>query len=84
MEIETEADGELAGKIDTIQGIRYAGKDRVPPAIYAAASKEGFHVAGDPVLMDGRLELLHYMREQSLCVTYHRYGNLGNRADEFD
>ena len=84
VEIETEADGELAGKIDTIQGIRYAGKDRVPPAIYAAASKEGFHVAGDPVLMDGRLELLHYMREQSLCVTYHRYGNLGNRADEFD
>ena len=23
----------------------------------------------------GRIELLHYLREQSLCVDYHRYGN---------
>jgi RHH-type proline utilization regulon transcriptional repressor/proline dehydrogenase/delta 1-pyrroline-5-carboxylate dehydrogenase len=30
----------------------------------------------------GRIELLHYLREQSLSVDYHRYGNLGARGDE--
>ena len=35
-----------------------------------------------PVLAEGRVEMLWYLREQSLCVDYHRYGNLGARADE--
>jgi RHH-type proline utilization regulon transcriptional repressor/proline dehydrogenase/delta 1-pyrroline-5-carboxylate dehydrogenase len=26
--------------------------------------------------------MLWYLREQSISVDYHRYGNLGNRADE--
>ena len=32
--------------------------------------------------MDGRIELLWYVREQSVSTSYHRYGNLGQRADE--
>jgi RHH-type proline utilization regulon transcriptional repressor/proline dehydrogenase/delta 1-pyrroline-5-carboxylate dehydrogenase len=39
-------------------------------------------LATAPVLAAGRIELLHYLREQSLCVDYHRYGNLGARAGE--
>ena len=31
---------------------------------------------------EGRLELLWYVREQSISTDYHRYGNLGIRADE--
>lgn len=35
-----------------------------------------------PVLSNGRLELLNYVREVSLSVDYHRYGNLGFREKE--
>jgi len=34
------------------------------------------------VSAEGRLELLWYLREQSISTDYHRYGNLGTRADE--
>jgi RHH-type proline utilization regulon transcriptional repressor/proline dehydrogenase/delta 1-pyrroline-5-carboxylate dehydrogenase len=30
--------------------------------------------------MEGRIELLHYFQQQSICDSYHRYGNLGERA----
>jgi hypothetical protein len=36
-------------------------------------------IARAPVLMDGRIELLQYLKEQSVCNSYHRYGNLGER-----
>ncbi|NGX42078.1 MAG: 1-pyrroline-5-carboxylate dehydrogenase 1 [Chlamydiae bacterium] len=35
-----------------------------------------------PVLANGRVELLYYLREISLSIDYHRYGNLGNRDKE--
>ncbi len=35
-----------------------------------------------PVLANGRLELLHYLREISLSIDYHRYGNLGEREGD--
>lgn len=35
-----------------------------------------------PVLANGRLELLHYLREVSISRDYHRYGNLGDRENE--
>ena len=32
--------------------------------------------------MTSRIELLKYLREQSLSVDYHRFGNLGAREGE--
>jgi len=46
----------------------------------AAAAKKGFYIARAPVLMEGRIEMLHYCQNQSICDTYHRYGNLGDRS----
>ncbi len=40
------------------------------------------NVAIGPALANGRIELLHYLREVSLSVDYHRYGNLGVREGE--
>jgi len=40
------------------------------------------YVADVPVSLNGRVELLWYLREQSVSHVYHRYGNLGIRADE--
>jgi RHH-type proline utilization regulon transcriptional repressor/proline dehydrogenase/delta 1-pyrroline-5-carboxylate dehydrogenase len=42
----------------------------------ALAAQLGLHIADAPVLACGRLELLHYLREQSVSVEYHRYGQI--------
>lgn len=40
------------------------------------ACKHNIHVATAPVVKDGKVELLHYLREQSISRTKHRFGNL--------
>ena len=70
------------GIVDMLPGVdrlRYAGVDRVPPEIYIAAAELGRYIARAPVLMEGRIELLHYVVGRSICENYHRYGNLGDR-----
>jgi RHH-type proline utilization regulon transcriptional repressor/proline dehydrogenase/delta 1-pyrroline-5-carboxylate dehydrogenase len=62
--------------------VRYASPNRVEEVVRRAAAEVGLYLAAAPVLAVGRIELLHYLREQSLCVDYHRYGNLGARASE--
>ena len=47
-----------------------------------AASQVACHLAFDPVLAHGRLELLRYLREIAICINYHRYGNLGLRETQ--
>jgi len=42
--------------------------------------EQGVHIADEPVLGEGRFELLHYLMEQSVSIEYHRYGNLGAHA----
>jgi RHH-type proline utilization regulon transcriptional repressor/proline dehydrogenase/delta 1-pyrroline-5-carboxylate dehydrogenase len=54
----------------------------VPPAIRTTAAEAAVYLADEPVLAHGRIELLWYLREQSICSDYHRYGNLGARAGE--
>ncbi len=51
-------------------------------ALLEAAAESATHVANAPVLANGRFELLHYLREVSLSIDYHRYGNLGLRESE--
>ena len=34
--------------------------------------------------LEGSIELLQYYQQQSICHNYHRYGNLGERAAEFN
>ncbi len=48
----------------------------LPDAIYKKAAKLGKHIASDKPLVEGRLELLHYLKEQSVANEYHRYGSI--------
>ena len=79
-----ETDADLIGKFPGIDRIRFAAPNRVPPELFKAAAKTGFYIARSPVMMEGRIELLHYYRQQSICHTYHRYGNLGERSVEWE
>lgn len=76
----SQDDQAIVNMIPKIDRIRYAAPDRAPESVLAAAAETGFFVSRAPVYMEGRLELLQYFRQQSICNNYHRYGNLGERA----
>lgn len=84
IEFVEESDADLAGIV--VEGltdrVRFAADARVPEVVRRAAAVRGAYLASAPVLAEGRIELLHYLREQSLSLDYHRYGNLGARAGE--
>jgi len=50
--------------------------------IYSCAVTGNCYLATQPVLANGRLELLHYVREVTLSYNYERYGSLGTRDNE--
>ncbi len=84
IEFVEETDAALAQIIRNRQTerLRYAAPERVPAVVRQAAAETGLCLVSTPVLMEGRVELLAYVQEQSLSIDYHRYGNLGNRANE--
>jgi RHH-type proline utilization regulon transcriptional repressor/proline dehydrogenase/delta 1-pyrroline-5-carboxylate dehydrogenase len=81
VEVVIQSDKQLLGSLLDIDRIRYAARDRVPEAVFQGAARTGFYIARSPVYMEGRLELLQYFRQQSICNNYHRYGNLGERGE---
>lgn len=86
-EVVEESDEDLVSRISkmpahTTERIRYASPDRVPELVRLAATRAGVYLADEPILAEGRIELLWYLREQSVSHDYHRYGNLGARAGE--
>ena len=78
--IRRETDADVTAMICRADRIRYAAPQRVPLQVLQAAAETGTYIARTPVLMEGRIELLHYVVNQSICDSYHRYGNLGERA----
>lgn len=48
----------------------------ISDSIYAEAAKLGIHIASEPPVAEGRVELLHYLKEQSVTHEYHRYGSI--------
>lgn len=77
-----ESDRRLAATLVAGRGgrLRYAAPERVPAAMFEAVRRSGRYLARAPVLMEGRIELLWYLREQSISHDYHRYGNPGEKG----
>lgn len=66
-----------AGEITRIRFLTEPSKE-----LLEALSSKAVNIHIEPVLANGRLELLNFLREISLCIDYHRYGNLGARENE--
>ncbi|MGL5732116.1 MAG: proline dehydrogenase, partial [Bacteroidales bacterium] len=49
--------------------------DKYSDAIYNKAAASGIYIANSRPLSEGRIELLHYLKEQSISFEYHRYGS---------
>ena len=66
----------FAARLDalSIQRVRVVGT--CSHELRAAGNEAGVHIADDPVTAEGRVELLHYLREQAVTRTTHRYGNV--------
>jgi RHH-type proline utilization regulon transcriptional repressor/proline dehydrogenase/delta 1-pyrroline-5-carboxylate dehydrogenase len=77
-----ETDSQLVERIDEGHVIRLRLLRNGHDAVIAACAGSFTTVVSDPVLVDGRIECLRYLDEQSISHDYHRYGNLGRRADE--
>ena len=71
-----ETGAELAARLGTIGGQRLRVVGTCGGDLRVAAHLAGLHVADDPVTRDGRIELLHYLREQTVSQTIHRYGSV--------
>ena len=78
--ITCEQDVEVINSMPEFDLIRYAAPDRVSPEVSLTAAQAGFYIASSKVMEEGRIELLQYLREQAISNNYHRYGNLGERA----
>ena len=55
--------------------IRSCSRD-LSDAFYRKAAELGKHIANNKPVVEGRLELLHYLKEQSITYEYHRYGSI--------
>jgi RHH-type proline utilization regulon transcriptional repressor/proline dehydrogenase/delta 1-pyrroline-5-carboxylate dehydrogenase len=61
--------------MEQYERIRVCSKG-LPDDLYRKAAQLGKHIADNPPLVEGRLELLHYLKEQSIASEYHRYGSI--------
>lgn len=86
VEILWESDTELMKRLHSGSlrecRLRYAAADRVPTCLRQFAAETGFYIADASVCPEGLIEMLWYLQEQSISYDYHRYGNLGLRAEE--
>ena len=48
----------------------------LPLAVLQAAANVDKYIAQAPPVKDGRVELIHYIKEQSIAFEYHRYGSI--------
>ncbi len=78
--IKEESHEEFIKGLSQFERVRLAS----PPSenLIKKAAEVGCYLDAVPVLASGRFELLHYVREISLSIDYHRYGNLGLREKE--
>jgi RHH-type transcriptional regulator, proline utilization regulon repressor / proline dehydrogenase / delta 1-pyrroline-5-carboxylate dehydrogenase len=80
---EDETDAELAQRLEARAKTRTVGGSNVrlrllcdaSPELRLVASRTGTVVDDTPVTADGRIELVHWIREQAISVTSHRHGS---------
>jgi RHH-type transcriptional regulator, proline utilization regulon repressor / proline dehydrogenase / delta 1-pyrroline-5-carboxylate dehydrogenase len=54
--------------------------DRLPDEYYKKAALTGKYIVSAKPLVEGRIELLNYVKEQSIAFEYHRYGSISEQV----
>ncbi|MDA0814578.1 MAG: hypothetical protein O3C21_19560 [Verrucomicrobia bacterium] len=75
-----ESDEELIARLETLastnESIVLRSITSLPSPVLGAANAANISVHSAPTLANGRIELLHYLSEQSVSETRHRYGTV--------
>jgi RHH-type transcriptional regulator, proline utilization regulon repressor / proline dehydrogenase / delta 1-pyrroline-5-carboxylate dehydrogenase len=71
-----ESDPTLAARLHPDLCDRLRLLTAVDPDVRLAALTAGIQINPTPIAPDGRVELIHWVREQSLSITNHRYGRI--------
>jgi len=66
---------EFLQNIEKYERIRTCNR-QLSDDFYMKAAETGKHIASSKPLIEGRIELLHYVKEQSIAFEYHRYGSI--------
>ena len=70
-----QCETEFLNTINNYDRIRMCGNP-IPKTFYKKAAETGKYIVTAKPLTEGRLELLHYVKEQSIAFEYHRYGSI--------
>ena len=76
LEVRELSDDAFGVEVSDSPGTRVRTVGEVDPALWEAALRSGSVVLDQPVLADGRRELLNLLLEQAVSVTMHRFGVL--------
>lgn len=78
--IVVQTEQEFLDEMDKYERIRTCN-NQLSDEFYMKAAKKGKHIASSKPLIEGRVELLHYVKEQSIAFEYHRYGSITESVD---
>jgi RHH-type transcriptional regulator, proline utilization regulon repressor / proline dehydrogenase / delta 1-pyrroline-5-carboxylate dehydrogenase len=74
-DILIQSEAEFLEEMDDYERIRTCSPDFSKEMILKAAQL-GKYIATAKPIIEGRVELLHYVKEQSIAFEYHRYGSI--------
>lgn len=77
-----ESEDALIARIDQGEYGRIRLLQQGSPELQKVIARSIGHMNIEPVYSNGRIELLNYLREVTISIDYHRYGNLGVRENE--
>ncbi|MDR0349206.1 MAG: bifunctional proline dehydrogenase/L-glutamate gamma-semialdehyde dehydrogenase [Tannerella sp.] len=75
IQVKKQTTGQFIAEMHLYERIRTCSAD-LSDSFYNKAAESGKHIATHKPLAEGRLELLHYLKEQSIAYEYHRYGSI--------
>lgn len=75
IKVIVQSEEQFVADIHLYERIRTCKSD-LSDDIYREAAKHGIHIASEAPIAEGRVELLHYLKEQSISHEYHRYGSI--------
>lgn len=73
--LKQESFEEFIKNMSSYERIRTCSAD-IPMEMYETAARTNKYIATAPPVKDGRVELIHYIKEQSITFEYHRYGSI--------
>ncbi|MGE4307614.1 bifunctional proline dehydrogenase/L-glutamate gamma-semialdehyde dehydrogenase [Bacteroides sp.] len=75
MSLRLESEEDFINTMSTYERVR-ACSESLSDAVYQKAAELGLCIIDSAPLAEGRIELLHYLKEQSISFEYHRYGSI--------